>query len=126
MSVELINKSAIAKSFGNAAAKYDSVAHFQRNVGSELLSKIPKINPKQVVDLGCGTGYFLSALKVQYPDAALVGFDLSEEMIRFARSTYAKNSTNLSWLVGDGESLPFKSGSVDLIFSSLGSSGVAA
>jgi len=119
MSVELINKSAIAKSFGNAAAKYDSVAHFQRNVGSELLSKIPKINPKQVVDLGCGTGYFLSALKVQYPDAALVGFDLSEEMIRFARSTYAKNSTNLSWLVGDGESLPFKSGSVDLIFSSL-------
>lgn len=121
MSVELINKSAIAKSFGNAAAKYDSVAHFQRQVGSELLTKIPEINAKRIVDLGCGTGYFLSGLQAQYPNADLIGFDLSEEMIRFARQANEKNvaDTKISWLVGDGERLPFKSGSVDLIFSSL-------
>jgi len=121
MSVELINKSAIAKSFGNAAAKYDSVAHFQRHVGSELLSKIPATNAKCIVDLGCGTGYFLSGLQARYPNADLIGFDLSEEMIRYARKVNEKDTadTNISWLIGDGERLPFKSGSVDLMFSSL-------
>ncbi|MFT6123482.1 MAG: malonyl-CoA O-methyltransferase [Oleiphilaceae bacterium] len=121
MSVESINKSAIAKSFGNAAEKYDSVAHFQRNVGYELLAKIPQTNPKCIVDLGCGTGYFLSNLETTYPSADLIGLDLSEEMVRFARKaneTHAAD-TNIVWLVGDGEKLPFKSGSVDLIFSSL-------
>lgn len=121
MSVELINKSAIARSFGNAAEKYDSVAHFQRNVGSELLEKIPALNPECVVDLGCGTGHFLSGLEAKYPNANLIGLDLSEDMIRFARKANTKDvpDKNLSWLVGDGERLPFKSGSVDLIFSSL-------
>jgi len=121
MSVELINKSAIAKSFGNAAAKYDSVAHFQQHVGSELLSKIPSVNATRIVDLGCGTGYFLSGLRVQYPNADLIGFDLSEEMIRFARKENEKGSADkdISWLVGDGERLPFQTGSIDLIFSSL-------
>mgnify|MGYP000494595168 CR=1 FL=1 len=121
MSVELINKSAIAKSFGNAAEKYDSVAHFQRHVGSELLSMIPEINVNCIVDLGCGTGYFLSGLQAQYPNADLIGFDLSEEMIRFARKENKKGSVDkkISWLIGDGERLPFKSGSIDLIFSSL-------
>jgi malonyl-CoA O-methyltransferase len=121
MSVESINKSAIAKSFGNAAEKYDSVAHFQRNVADELLAKIPELKPRCIVDLGCGTGYSLSGLEARFPGADLVGFDLSEDMIRFARKVNEKAGAakNISWLVGDGESLPFKSGSVDLIFSSL-------
>ena len=121
MSVEQINKSAIAKSFGHAAEKYDSVAHFQRNVGGELLEKIPTIQPKCIVDLGCGTGYFLPNLSEKYPNANLIGFDLSEEMIRFACKTNKNNpiNSNIAWMVGDGERLPFKSGSVDLIFSSL-------
>jgi len=121
MSVELINKSTIAKSFGNAAAKYDSVAHFQRHVGRELLSMIPEVKAKCIVDLGCGTGYFLSGLQAQYPNADLIGFDLSEDMIRFASKANEDVAAdkNISWIVGDGEMLPFKSGSVDLIFSSL-------
>ena len=121
MSVEQISKSEIAKSFGHAAEKYDSVAHFQRNVGHDLLEKMPNHAPECIVDLGCGTGYFLSSLSAMYPNAALVGFDLSQDMIRFARKAHEKKSPEkeVSWLVGDGERLPFKSGSVDLIFSSL-------
>ena len=84
MSVEQISKSEIAKSFGHAAEKYDSVAHFQRNVGHDLLEKMPNHAPECIVDLGCGTGYFLSSLSAMYPNAALVGFDLSQDMIRFA------------------------------------------
>lgn len=121
MSVELINKSAIAKSFGNAAEKYDSVAHFQRSIGDELLTKIPAINPRCILDLGCGTGHFISALHAKYPHADMIGLDLSEDMVRFARKTKTKGSIgeNISWLVGDGESLPFKTSSIDLVYSSL-------
>ena len=121
MSVELINKREIAKSFGNAAGQYDSVAHFQRNVGDDLLAKRPALMPMRIGDDGCGTGKCFSGLQERYPSSELIGFDLSEDMIRFARTSYEKETANqkISWLVGDGESLPFKSGSVDLIFSSL-------
>jgi len=125
MSVEIINKASIAKSFGNAAATYDAVAHFQRWVGNELLELIPlhyaSNKAPNIVDLGCGTGYFLSGLQGKYPEANLTGFDLSEDMVRYARQSHTQQSeiNKTTWLVGDGESLPFKSGSIDLIFSSL-------
>jgi len=125
MSVEIINKANIAKSFGNAAATYNDVAHFQRWVGNELLELIPSHQSSNkapnIVDLGCGTGYFLSSLQAKYPKANLTGFDLSEDMIRYARQSHPQQSEHnkTTWLVGDGESLPFKSGSIDLIFSSL-------
>jgi len=119
MSVELFNKQTVAKSFGKAAENYDSVAHFQRWVGSQLLQKIPltKTNVNTVLDLGCGTGYFSRFLQEQYPAAGYIGLDLSEDMIRFAQDAHLKSGG--TWLAGDAESLPLKSNSVDLVFSSL-------
>jgi len=117
MSVERIDKKAIAKSFGKAASHYDSVAHFQRWVGDQLLTKISVRNVNTVVDLGCGTGFYMPALQSQFPDASVYGLDLSEDMVLFAKGL--RNKASLNWLVGDAESLPFKTGSVDVIFSNL-------
>lgn len=55
------DKEAIASSFGKAADTYDKHAAFQRDVGHRLLEKLPSdLTNKRVLDLGCGTGYFLS------------------------------------------------------------------
>jgi len=117
MTLDLINKQMIARSFGKAAPTYDSVAHFQRWVGEGLLSRIPDIDARRILDLGCGTGHFLPDLHNRFPDAELIGLDLSEQMLQFARKQCPE--TKVQWLLGDGESLPLKNHSVDLIFSSL-------
>jgi malonyl-CoA O-methyltransferase len=37
-----------------------------------------RIEPQRVLDLGCGTGASLTALHERYPEALLIGADLSE------------------------------------------------
>tara|TARA_R110001592_G_scaffold191441_1_gene437680 strand:+ start:13862 stop:14689 length:828 start_codon:yes stop_codon:yes gene_type:complete len=114
--MSFIDKKMIAQSFGLAANTYDSAAHFQRWVGDKLIVKIPESTPEIIVDLGCGTGYFSESISNKFPNANYVGMDLSENMLGFAKGHH---SSKCSWVAGDAESLPFKSNSIDLIFSSL-------
>jgi 2-polyprenyl-3-methyl-5-hydroxy-6-metoxy-1,4-benzoquinol methylase len=45
---------------------------------------VPK-NANSLLDLGCGEGHFLAILERSFPSMMLVGVDLSEENIRYAR-----------------------------------------
>lgn len=113
-----IEKRQVAESFGRAASSYDKVAYFQRDVGSRLMSMIPaqafsEVN-SAVVDLGCGTGYFTPKLSGKHNQ--VLGVDLSEGMITYARE---HRSDDITWMVGDAESLPLADNSIDLIFSTL-------
>lgn len=114
--MSIINKQKIAQSFGLAANTYDSAAHFQRWVGDHLINKIPECGPRTMLDLGSGTGYFSGLLKARFPETTYIGMDLSENMLRFAKTHHA---TECTWVTGDAESLPFQTNSIDLIFSSL-------
>ena len=121
MSVEFFDKTIVAKSFGKAAEHYDSVAHFQRWVGGELLKKIPNSSVQSdkfnILDLGCGTGYFSPALLNHSPSGSYFGLDLSVDMVKFARQSHSYE--RCTWLTGDAESIPLKTNSVDLVYSSL-------
>ena len=112
----VIDKKMIALSFGKAAGTYDSVAHFQRWAGLSLLDKIPLTDARVVLDMGCGTGYFGPSLAERFPGAAYIGLDLSEQMLRYARSQHPEQN---AWLAGDAENLPLKEHTVDLVYSSL-------
>lgn len=114
--MEQIDKLLIAQSFGQAAETYDAAAHFQQSVGRVALEKIPVLQPKLIMDLGCGTGFFTDVLQKKYQDSVVLGVDLSEKMLGYASIAHSGVS---SWAVADAESLPFKESSVDLIFSSL-------
>ena len=70
-----------------------------------------------IMDLGCGVGIDsqLAALSLQ-PPSRIIGIDITAELLRLAN----KYSTGISrlcchWVVGDGELLPLRSGSVHLI-----------
>lgn len=111
-----IDKRRVAESFGRAAPSYDQAAAFQRQVGAHLLARLPgRFAPQTIVDLGCGTGYFSRALAERYRQP-VVGLDLAEGMLRFARS---QPGPVRDWVVADAEALPLRPGSQDLIFSSL-------
>jgi len=79
-----------------------------------LLEKVEALRPKTVLEIGCGFGRNLKFLleHLSYP-VAMVGFDISESMIR-----KAKRNLNNRVLLGcaDINALPFCEESYDLVF----------
>jgi len=115
---EVLVKEEVSFSFSRAAQSYDSVAKLQREVGRRLLAHLDvvPIVPATVLDLGCGTGFFQPDLSARYPAATYIGLDLAPGMIEYART---RSSCQGLWLVGDAESLPLATESIDIVFSSL-------
>lgn len=114
-----LDKRRVASSFSRAAASYDSVARLQRAVSEQLLNFLPPPDNKpdfQLLDLGCGTGYVTEQLARRQAPAQVLGLDLAEGMLQFARR---ERSGITSWLCADAEALPLASESVDLVYSSL-------
>lgn len=111
-----IDKQAVADSFSKAASHYDQFAQLQRDIGQQLLSELVINAPSEIVDLGCGTGYFSAKLGEAFPDARLTCFDLSEAMLQQAS---LRGLNNAHFQLGDIDQLPFKANSVDLIYSNL-------
>jgi len=57
-----------------------------------------------VVDLGCGDGYFTSAIARQVAPGRVVGFDLDPEMLEQAQAAW-EGPPNCDWLLGDAMEL---------------------
>lgn len=116
-----LDKLRVAQSFSKAAETYDSVAQLQRDVGDRLFRQhLPASGTdtkgKVVVDLGCGTGCFTEQLQQRFSGSDILGLDIAEGMLRYARDHKAQAA---NWLCGDAESLPLADRSVDIMFSSL-------
>ncbi|MDQ0737213.1 malonyl-ACP O-methyltransferase BioC [Pseudomonas sp. W4I3] len=112
----LPDKRQVAASFSRAAASYDSVAELQRAVGHELLSRLPAgLAPQRWLDLGCGTGYFSRVLSERLPASQGTALDIAEGMLKHARPSGGAQH----FVAGDAERLPLKTGSFELLFSSL-------
>ncbi|SFQ22342.1 malonyl-CoA O-methyltransferase [Ectopseudomonas toyotomiensis] len=112
----LPDKRQVAASFSRAAESYDAVAELQRNVGTQLLARLPaSLQPRRWLDLGCGTGYFTRALAKRYAPGEGLAVDIAEGMLRHARP----QGGAAHFIAGDAEALPLQSDSVELLFSSL-------
>ncbi|KHT62702.1 biotin synthase [Photobacterium gaetbulicola] len=110
------DKQAIADAFGKAAKHYDQSAAFQRQVGHHLLAKLPSFNVagSQVLDLGCGTGYFSQQL--QKRGMQVCATDLSSKMLEQAR---LRCGGLVRYVEGDAECLPMPDNLFDFAFTSL-------
>lgn len=113
----MFSKSAVSQSFSLAAKSYDGVADLQRQMGGQLLAKIPDGEYSTILDLGCGTGHFGSRLKERYAPDLLIGMDLAEGMLAVARQ--GEGAPASGWCCADAEYLPLQGNSCSLIFSNL-------
>lgn len=106
-------KLAISQAFSNAANVYENFAFVEQEIGERLLQRLAliKIQPRYILDLGCGTGYFTSKLQQAFPDAVIVGLDIAFGMLNFAT-----RFTQKLYCCGDAEQLPFTASQFDLIF----------
>lgn len=89
-----------------------------RESAKEMLSRLElmKLQPRQVLDVGCGTGTDMEILAERYPQAQVFGLDLAQSFLDYGKK---QRAGCLAWLVGDGHTLPLRSHSVDLIFANL-------
>lgn len=93
------------------AQEYDKAAILEQEVGRRLLERLDfiKINPKILLDLGGGTGTFTHSLQAKYPNATVLNLDISEKMLHHAKQSV--------FCCANMMSMPFKTHSVDFIFS---------
>jgi SAM-dependent methyltransferase len=72
-----------------------------------------------VLDVGCGTGN--AAVTAAPAGASVVGVDLSRRMLELARTSAAvQGATDIAWLEGDAEHLPFADDAFEVALSNFG------
>ena len=71
------------------------------------------INPSRVLEIGCGTGYVLSALRVALPDANLCGAEIYASGLAYASKRLDERT---KFLQMDAQAIPFDA-EFDLIWS---------
>lgn len=105
-------------------AEHDALV---REVGARLLDRMQyiRLEPQRVLDIGCGSGAAFPALAARYPEAFVVGVDLSEAMLR--QHTMRMRQRLPRWLGGgapgrvaaDAGRLPIADDAIDLVLSNL-------
>ncbi|MCO5100867.1 MAG: methyltransferase domain-containing protein [Burkholderiaceae bacterium] len=129
-----IDPSSVRLQFSRRARQAPRGDFLLREVESRMLERLSlvRLAPRRIVDVGCGRGEGLLALKRQYPEAALVGVDASLGAVRRARESFAIPSRGFfarvmrpdagplaAFAVGDAQALPLAGSSVDLVWSNL-------
>jgi malonyl-CoA O-methyltransferase len=131
-----VDRRQVRRAHARAASTYDQAAAIPREIALRLgeLLDLCKLEPTRVLDLGCGTGADLAELRRRYPQAQIVGADLSPEMlaaganaIRSERSLLSRLLPRLLPFLGqtpplaaaDAAALPFKDASFGLLWSNL-------
>ena len=71
-------------------------------------------SPDVVLDLGCGTGQLRRRLAERFPQAAVVGVDLSEGMLGEAAAA-DRDGSLASYARADALALPVRTGSIDAV-----------
>ena len=134
-----LDRASMRRAFERAAGSYDRAAVLQREVAQRMAERlgIVRLDPKVILDAGCGTGEALGELMARYPRARLLGLDLAYAMVHAARQRdlaatvspslarrllgafVAPGPGAVSLVCGDVCRLPVRTRGVDLVWSNL-------
>jgi trans-aconitate 2-methyltransferase len=79
------------------AERYDRFEAERARPSRELIARIPLNSPRRILDLGCGSGLSTLELRRAFPQAEIVGVDLSPDMLKAA----AKRLPDATFREGD-------------------------
>jgi ubiquinone/menaquinone biosynthesis C-methylase UbiE len=107
----------------SAAVSYDAVIQYvlppnETWVRQGLIDAV-QVQPRRILDLGCGTGSTTLMLKKSFPEAEVIGLDLSPYMIVRAEHKASEAGVDISWRHGNASETGFPDASFDLITASL-------
>jgi ubiquinone/menaquinone biosynthesis C-methylase UbiE len=107
----------------DAAVTYDPVTKYVLPPNEEwirqgLIDRI-RCQPRRILDLGCGTGSTTLLLKTAFPQAEVIGLDLSPYMLVVADEKAKKAGLAIQFRQGNAEQTGFPDASFDLVTASL-------
>jgi SAM-dependent methyltransferase len=86
-----------------------------------LVDAVTAQSPRDVLDVGCGTGGTTVAMARRLgANATCTGVDISEPMIEAARVRAARDQTRATFVVADAQTHEFETGSFDTVCSRFG------
>lgn len=88
-------------------------------IREKLITLAAPVPGESVLDVGCGTGTLVIALKPRVGAGEVHGIDASPEMIEVAKEKAAKARSEIDFKVALIEEIPFPAASFDLVTSSL-------
>jgi ubiquinone/menaquinone biosynthesis C-methylase UbiE len=105
---------AVTRFWGFAAPAYNLPFLQQwvyRPAHDEVVGQLRAHSSARVADIACGTGILADRIERDLHPAQVYGVDMSEGMLNQARA----RSTNVQWLRGPAEQLPFDGGALDAV-----------
>lgn len=80
---------------------------------NEVIKCIDKYNknPEDILDLGCGEGYYTAKIKEHFEDSNVYGLDISKDAINMA----TKYRKDIYWLVANTKNVPILDHSIDIL-----------
>jgi ubiquinone/menaquinone biosynthesis C-methylase UbiE len=102
-----------------AAITYDTVTAYasppnETRIREQLITTIEN-QPSRTLDLGCGTGSTTLMLKQAFPEAVVIGLDLSPYMLIVADYKAQQAGLDIKWQHGLAETAAFDDTSFDLV-----------
>ncbi|QEK12809.1 malonyl-ACP O-methyltransferase BioC [Crassaminicella thermophila] len=85
----MIDKDKLKRRFSRNAKQYDQYAKVQKIMGDTLIKNIQnhEIDFKNILEIGCGTGYVTRLLKKNFPNAKITAVDIAPGMIEHTKAT---------------------------------------
>jgi len=110
----------VRRRFDRAATRFDTADFVHRFAFDELLQRLSPVNlqPRHILDLGCGTGSGSTPLQRRFPGSRVIGMDASFVMLQCnarKKTLFAKRPA----LQGDAARIPLKDGSIDLVVANM-------
>jgi len=105
---------AVTRFWGFAAPAYNLPFLQQwvyRPAHDEVVGQLRAHSSARVADIACGTGILADRIERDLHPAQVYGVDMSEGMLNQARA----RSTDVRWLRGPAEQLPFDDGALDAV-----------
>lgn len=112
----------MVREFNRLADLFDRRAVIQKRMAHQLMQILheQKVEAREVVEVGCGTGYLTQLLRERFPDAQLTVIDLSDKMVQWARRNMLgadRYTSDIRFIVADAEEIQWEEERYDLIVS---------
>lgn len=106
--------------WNSPAGRYDDIS---RSIADAIEHAVERLQPRageHVLDLATGTGWASRVIAQRFAGVKLIGADIADQMLEFARAAAARQQLAIEYRVADAEALPFADRELDAVISTFG------